>query len=143
MQRNRTRELKKWLIGQRQTTLDEKSKASQSLTSSHDAPLIPGHRAASNLFPAPWNILAAQGDLRSLKCCPKPATANDPCQWRPTADPALMFTFTVSSVSSSHGAKPKFREHVFETNIWQPGFSLGATFCLCLFPIETVPEFGD
>ena len=99
MQRNRTRELKKWLIGQRQMTLDEKSKASQSLTSSHDAPLIPGHRAASNLFPAPWNILAAQGDLRSLKCCPKPATANDPCQWRPTADPALMFTFTVSSVS--------------------------------------------
>ena len=50
---------------------------------------------------------------------------------------------TVSIVSSSHGAKPKFREHVFETNIWQPGFSLGATFCLCLFPIETVPEFGD
>lgn len=46
---------------------------------------------------------------------------------------------TVSIVSSfSSGAKLKFKEHVLETNIWQPGSPLGVTFCLSLFPIKTL-----
>lgn len=53
--------------------------------------------------------------------------------------PPEQTAITVSIVSSSPlGAKPKFREHVLETNIWQPGSPLGVTLCLCLFPIKTL-----
>ena len=51
---------------------------------------------------------------------------------------------TVSIVSSSlPGSKPKFREHVLATNMWQPGSPFGVTLYLCLFPIKTVPASGD
>lgn len=68
-------------------------------TSSHEAPLIPGHRAASDLFPAQRNILAAQGDLRSVSAAQSRWLLTIRTDGDTTADPVLMFTSVVSSVS--------------------------------------------
>ena len=56
-------------------------------------------QSSKQSIPWPMEHSSCTRWLKKRKCCPKPATANDLCQWRPTADPALMFTFTVSSVS--------------------------------------------